>query len=327
MELRKDVWPMPAAKRSRPSNAGKGQRAIEPIEALCGDCVRKTLHDILHTKEVYKPDYVETFETIQCRGCSRVSLRETTVIKDDFAFYEKPRLVRLLGLETFRTMILANNIREIRDLGRLREEVSPNDLGEATPEERLLKKAWQEVTANPSEWLKEDTFIEFHPPPTSRRRPDWAFGGIFLFEEESLLEVLDEIYVATRNRLPHLAIMGIRAVLEQVMIKNNDGDYGNFDKNIHEFQKNGFISKVERESLAAILKVGHAVIHRNFKVTQEELDIALNIMEGVLAAIHHHREPAKEFRPDGVDVGRRGLHNHAVFELLARVPPRRPRRS
>jgi hypothetical protein len=80
-------------KRSRPSNAGKGQRVIEPIEAPCADCMRKTLHDILHTTEIKKPDYVETFETIQCRGCSRVSLRETTVIKDDFAFYEKRRLV------------------------------------------------------------------------------------------------------------------------------------------------------------------------------------------------------------------------------------------
>jgi hypothetical protein len=90
--------------------------------------------------------------------------------------------------------------------------------------------------------------------------------------------------------------MGIRAVLEQVMIKKNGRDYRTFENNIREFEKNGFISKVQRESLEAILEVGHAVIHRVFKLSQEGSNVALNIMEGILAAIYHHREPAKELR-------------------------------
>jgi hypothetical protein len=304
---------MPAPKRSRQRNAGKGQQVMF-IEAPCADCMRETLHNILHATEVNKSNYVETFETLQCRGCSRVSLRETTVIKDGIAFYEKPRLVSLLGLETFRTMTVAHTIRVIQDLkkeGRVPGDY-PRASEQATSEEkslppdarRLFDKPMQEANSNPSEWLPKDTFIEFYPPQTSRRRPDWTFpGGIWFFEEEGFLEIFDEIYVATRNRLPHLAIMGIRAVLEQVMIKNNGRDYGNFPKNLQEFEKNGFVSKVERESLEPILKTGHAVIHRSFKVNEEELDIALNIMEGILAAIYYHREPAKELR--------------------ARVPPRR----
>jgi hypothetical protein len=169
--------------------------------------------------------------------------------------------------------------------------------------ERLFEKAMQEAIGNPYEGLKENTFIEFHPPPTSRRPPDWAFpGGVWLFEKAGFLEIFEEIYVATRNRLPHLAIMGIRAVLEEIMIMNNGRDYGTFKKNL-EFERGGFIGSVQRESLEAILNVSHAVIHRSWKVGQYELDTALDIMEGILAAIYHYREPAKE--------------------LLVGVPPRR----
>jgi hypothetical protein len=306
---------MPAPKQSRPPNAAKGSRMIEPIEAPCADCMRETFHDILHTTKVNKVDYTEIFDTIQCRGCSRVSLRETTVIGDEIALYSKRSLIRLMGLEAFRTNAVAGVIRVLLNKGLLREispeEVSSANFGNATPEkeglaldaQRLIEEAMQAAIGNPSGRLKENTFIEFHPPPTSRRPPDWGFpGGIWLFEEEGFLEIFEEIYVATRNRLPHLAIMGIRAVLEQVMIKNNRKDYQSFQSNLREFEKRGFIASVQRESLEAILNVGHAVIHRSFKVSQHDLDTALDIMEGILAAIYHHREPAKE--------------------LLARVPPR-----
>jgi hypothetical protein len=230
------------------------------------------------------------------------------VIKDEIAFHEKPRLLSLMGLENYRTMVVANNIRVMRELGRLKPEDSRQTApeGNSLPPDalRLFEKAEREAISNPSERLPEDTFIEFYPPPTSRRPPDWTFPkGIWLFEEEGFLEILHEIYAATRTRLPHLAIMGIRAILEQTMIKENGGDYGRFEANILEFEAKGFISLVQRKSLEAILDVGHAVIHRSFKLSQRDLDTALDIMEGILAAIYHHRAPAEE--------------------LLAQAPPRR----
>jgi hypothetical protein len=118
---------MPAPKRSQAPNAGKGRSAIESIKAPCGDCARETLHDILHTTEVNKEDYLEIFDTIQCRGCSRVSLRETTVITDESALYSKRSLIRLMGIESFRINAVADVLRFLRDHGKLRE-VSPEEV-------------------------------------------------------------------------------------------------------------------------------------------------------------------------------------------------------
>jgi hypothetical protein len=275
----------------------------ELVEAPCVDCLRETLHDVLNTTEVDKVDYHETFDTLQCRGCNRVSLREITVIRDEAAVYSKRSLLRLIGLQTYRVNIVADNMRAMLDVGYISPE---KGLSDAPP---LFKKAWEQVIANPPEHrYQDDTFVQFYPPPTSRRRPDWAFpSGKLLFAEEGFLEVLDEIYVATRNCLPHLAIMGIRAILEQTMIKHNGGDCGSFERNLNEFQKRGLISLVQRDSLEAILQAGHAVIHRGFKVTEDDLNTALNIMEGVLAAIDYLDEPAQE--------------------LLSRLPLRPPRKS
>jgi hypothetical protein len=48
-------------------------------------------------------------------------------------------------------------------------------------------------------------------------------------EAEKLDDLLKEIYRATENALPRLAVMGIRALLEKIMVLKV-GDHGNFCK-------------------------------------------------------------------------------------------------
>ena len=111
-------------------------------------------------------------------------------------------------------------------------------------------------------------------------------------ETEQFEELLDEIYKATQNSLPRLAIMGVRALLEQVMIVKV-GDRGSFAENLKGFHEAGYVSVVQFDALARILDAGHAVIHRGFAPEDEHLNTALDVMEGILAAIYVHDQEIK----------------------------------
>jgi hypothetical protein len=95
--------------------------------------------------------------------------------------------------------------------------------------------------------------------------------------------------------------MGIRALIEQVMI-NKVGDKGSFVKNLDAFQQSGYISLVQRDALNDILDAGHATIHRAYEPKTKDIQIALDITEGILAAVFVHADAAKK--------------------VSARVPPR-----
>jgi hypothetical protein len=99
--------------------------------------------------------------------------------------------------------------------------------------------------------------------------------------------LLEEIYTATQNNLPRLALMGVRALLEQVMILKV-GDHGVFRENLKKFQEVGYASTIQFDALDRILDAGHAVIHRMYAPEQSDLDTALDVMEGILAAIYVH---------------------------------------
>jgi 2,4-dienoyl-CoA reductase-like NADH-dependent reductase (Old Yellow Enzyme family) len=75
--------------------------------------------------------------------------------------------------------------------------------------------------------------------------------------------MLREVYEAVRNELRQLAVMGIRAILEQVMI-SNIGDRGSFKANLEALQEAGYISLIQFDALDKVLEAGHAVTHRNF---------------------------------------------------------------
>lgn len=95
--------------------------------------------------------------------------------------------------------------------------------------------------------------------------------------------------------------MGIRSVIEQVIIEKVGG-HGTFSKNLNAFHEKGYISLVQRDVLDGALEAGHAVTHRMFNPTEQDLTILLDIVEGILAAIYVH--------PDEADF------------LSKRVPPR-----
>jgi hypothetical protein len=116
--------------------------------------------------------------------------------------------------------------------------------------------------------------------------------GAFYPGAEKFDDLLYEIYKATENNLPRLALMGVRALLEQVMI-SKVGDHRKFQENLTKFHEAGYISLIQFDALDRILDGGHAVIHRGYAPQKRDLDTALDVMEGILAAIYVHDQHTK----------------------------------
>lgn len=124
-------------------------------------------------------------------------------------------------------------------------------------------------------------FEHHFPSALYRRVPKWFK---FLDKDWYFYQILNEIYKALANQCPKLAIMGMRALLESVMIQCC-GDNGTFSKNLDAFEKYGFISKIQRASLTTALEIGHATMHRNFDPSLQHIDVCLDICENIIETI------------------------------------------
>jgi hypothetical protein len=81
----------------------------------------------------------------------------------------------------------------------------------------------------------------YYPPSIFRPQPKW----LSLPDREwHITKLLQEVYNVLQNNAPVLAAMGIRAVLEAIMI-DRVGDNGSFAANLKKFQVQGHISMVQ----------------------------------------------------------------------------------
>jgi Domain of unknown function (DUF4145) len=135
----------------------------------------------------------------------------------------------------------------------------------------------------------------YYPSPISRKPPEWLWRLRFLFgdSEKPLGELLHEIYEAVQGKQHRLALMGIRAFFEQLMIAKV-GDQGTFNANLKKFLEEGFIAKIQLTAIEHILESGHAAIHRAYAPVEHDLNTALNIVEAITETIYFHEEEAKK---------------------------------
>ena len=123
--------------------------------------------------------------------------------------------------------------------------------------------------------------VVYYPPAISRREPSWLWE---LMLEEPIHSLLSEVYTAVQNNSRRLAAMGIRATLEAVML-DKVGDQQNFERNLNAFEKAGYLSLIQRDSVAAILEAGHATIHRGWEPTDQDIKTLLDITESVVETV------------------------------------------
>lgn len=152
-----------------------------------------------------------------------------------------------------------------------------------------------------------EVMVSYWPPANSTRRlppwlSEWATGARGAAGASIL--VFLEIYAALHNGQPHLAAMGVRSLLEHIMV-SSVGDLGSFGSNLAAFAEAGHVSPKQKERLVTILEVGHATIHRGYTPTNEDLAASLDILEHIIASLY--------------------VHDGAVSAAKARVPPRAKR--
>jgi hypothetical protein len=144
---------------------------------------------------------------------------------------------------------------------------------------------------------EEESTVHYFPPSIFRRSPEW-FSNLWLElkqEDEFVESLLKEIYVALQNNLSSLATMGIRALLERIMV-TRAGDQGSFVKNIAKFEELGHVSKLQSKRLEAILEAGHAAMHRGYKPKVDEVVTLLDIMEHIIESVFLHESKVEKLK-------------------------------
>ncbi len=149
-----------------------------------------------------------------------------------------------------------------------------------------------------SEWNREDSQVDFYPPRTSRKPPSWMKDLPDL--EQKLLQ---EVYRAIAADSPRLSLMGARALVDMLIVRTI-GDTGTFAQKLMKLEADGFVSRVNREVLDAVLEAGNASAHRGFEPSSRQLQTVMDIVENLLQS--------------------QLLHGSAQ-ELKKTVPPRPPR--
>jgi hypothetical protein len=135
-----------------------------------------------------------------------------------------------------------------------------------------------------------------YPPALPRRQPQW-FGGIFneLLNPlpEDIHQFLLEIYNTLENGNFRLCGLGIRALLEQIMVIAV-GDRGSLGQNIAAFFEAGYVAPQQHQLFREkLIEVGNAAMHRGYRPNRSEIDTLLDITENLVESIYVHPVRAK----------------------------------
>ncbi|WP_145360178.1 DUF4145 domain-containing protein [Alienimonas californiensis] len=127
---------------------------------------------------------------------------------------------------------------------------------------------------------------KYMPPAALRKLPHWLRD----FEQEhptdkSIGTLLRQVYWAIHAEAFNLAAMGIRALLEHVMI-DQVSDKGSFKGNLTAFAAAGHVTETQRDFLDSALEAGHASMHRGYTPPRPDLMNLLDISEGIIQSIY-----------------------------------------
>lgn len=153
-------------------------------------------------------------------------------------------------------------------------------------------------------WFSEDvdaagnpvTHTTYYPPLISRRKPDWypVPGLLFSVDVYELQGFLDEIYAALHNNSLRLAVMGVRALLERLMIEKINKDHGSIGKNVEEFLKIGYVSEKYRDVFKnCLIEAGNGAMHRGYNPEPDEVNTLLDITEHLISTMYVHPNRAE----------------------------------
>ncbi len=131
-----------------------------------------------------------------------------------------------------------------------------------------------------SEFVEPDgqpeAMIKYYPSPSPRHRPVWVDKL-----PDELEGLMGEIYEARRGPSVRLIAMGVRAVIDFVMLAEI-GDSGGFEEKLQRLLDKGLISQTQHDTLATVVDAGSAAGHRGFKPAVELIDGMIDVVESLL---------------------------------------------
>lgn len=149
----------------------------------------------------------------------------------------------------------------------------------------------------------------WYPENQIRRMPEWVDSEfcktVRIFdqpkEEDDLSEflidikkLLVEIYQALGGGSHRLATMGIRALIERIMVREVS-DRGTFKKNIEAFFDKGHVAESQQEMFRdTLIEAGHAAMHRGWEPKQSDVITLLDITEALIKSQYVDRVRALE---------------------------------
>lgn len=97
--------------------------------------------------------------------------------------------------------------------------------------------------------------------------------------------LIGEIDIAMRNSLSMLPTIGLRTLIETVMVEKI-GDHGSFKEKLDRFHENGYATKRQVESLSKVLDAGNASAHRAYFPNEEDIRTCVEVAKHLLHGIY-----------------------------------------
>ena len=134
-----------------------------------------------------------------------------------------------------------------------------------------------------SNWLTQIPGYQSHGffnGTTTSNYPEW-------YEEldDTKKALLNEIDLNLRNNLSALPMMGLRALLESVMVEQV-GDDGGFEAKLRLFEKNGYVTSQHADIIRKVLDAGHASMHRTYFPSVGDLDTCVDVVKHLLHGVY-----------------------------------------
>ncbi len=139
----------------------------------------------------------------------------------------------------------------------------------------------------------------YYPPEKSRQEPEWLNELVTEHEQLPMVILLEEIYSALYAQSNCLVSMGIRTLIDMVMVAKVD-DCGSFADKLAEFQKAGFIAEKQTDFIMNTIDAGSASAHRGHRPETKDLSLLLDIAESLIETVFifpKHSEEARKLIP------------------------------
>lgn len=146
--------------------------------------------------------------------------------------------------------------------------------GEYSILETLVENSGDESTGD------GQTQTTYKPPRLWRRPPSWLSDLEVM--DSDFKGLLDEVYLATHDNQTRLLSMGVRSVLDRVMILFLGGDVGTFQEKLKKMVDEGHLTERQAKNIEVVIDAGSASTHRGFRPPRALIEEMVVVMENMV---------------------------------------------